>query len=396
MKRCNEKKQWLSLAYHILPDNLLDHVETRLKSVILLITLFGMLGLSTLFIPVLLYAFPDVPTISEDGIVLLLLCMCFYVCSFFVLKVFGALNTAGNITLSGIYLGSVIASWATGGIYSPLMYALLIPPVYAFIITNLTSAWIWAIVSIFTFLGMWGIDELAMDYAAMEQYESLQIMINAADVTTLAVIMPIASLIGILLVVASYELSSQEMKKMLTQERNMFEFKANHDPLTGLANRTEFDNRLKRSIDSPRKTDEALALAYIDLDGFKPINDSLGHHAGDVVLKVLAQRLASSVRTTDLVARLGGDEFAIILQGVAHNAAMQPLVEKILAKMAQDIVLEDGKVVNVTGSIGVAYYPSDAGTPDRLCRYADMAMYKAKQEKGTWRYYAPDNQDVNQ
>ena len=386
----NKKSKWLALAHYIIPEKLLDNLDTRLKSVILIITLFGFLAFSAVLIPVLLYFLPDVPAVSEDGIVLVLICMLFYVTSFIVLNRFSALNTAGNITLTGIYLGTVISSWATGGIYSPLMYALFIPPVFAFIITNLISAWTWATITVVTFVAMWTVDELAMSYPAMEKYESLQIMTNAADVTTLSLILPLMSLVCILLVVASYELSSKEMKKMLTKEMHKFAFKANHDPLTGLANRTKFDDRLKLSIESAKQTNQALALAYIDLDGFKPINDTLGHHAGDIVLKTISQRLSNTVRGSDMVARLGGDEFSIILHGVPSNRVMQPLAEKILNIIAQDVILDDGTTVNVTGSIGVAYYPEDATTTDRLCRYADMAMYKAKDEKSTWRFYQPE------
>lgn len=390
MLSSNDKSKWVRLAYHIIPDNLVDNLETQLKSVILVITLFGITGLSIILVPVLLVFFPEVPAISEGGIILISFCMGFYLTSFFVLNRFGALNTAGNITLAGIYIGTLISSWATGGIYSPLMYTLFIPPVYAFIITNLASAWTWAAITLLTFVGVWAVDELALIYPAMEKYESLQVIINAADATTLTLIMPIASLLAILLVVTSYELSSNKMKKMLTQEKNMFAFKASHDPLTGLGNRAEFDNRLKVSIDAAGQSEQRLALAYIDLDGFKPINDNLGHHAGDIVLKTLSNRLSSAIRGTDMIARLGGDEFAIILHGVGENTAMKPLIEKILNTIAQDIEIDDGQIVNVSGSIGIAYYPVDATTPDRLCRYADMAMYRAKEEKNTWRVYKPE------
>ena len=383
----NKDNKWMLLAQRFIPNQLLESAETRLKSVILVITLAGTMLISICLIPVLFYFFSDSPSVRDGGIMLLGLCMTIYIASLFILHRFCALNTAANLTLSGIFIGTVISSWATGGIYSPLMYTLLIPPVFAFVIANLSSAFIWSGMTIFTFLAIWGVDELAFRYPTMEQYESIQVIINAADVTALNIIMPLASLIGILLVVASYEISSREMKKQLMQERNMFAFKASHDPLTGLGNRAEFDHRLKLAVKEAWHSDFSLALIYIDLDGFKPINDTLGHHAGDVVLSTISERLSHIVRGTDMVARLGGDEFAIILQGMGDNQKMQPVLEKILKTISQDIQLDDGKIVNVNGSLGIAYYPEDARTTDRLCRYADMAMYLAKEEKNTWRFY---------
>ena len=382
-----QENKWMKLAHRFIPDKLLHNHETRLKAVVLLLTLICNMTISALLIPVLTYFFAESPAVSEGGIQLISICMALYVISFIILNRLAALNTAGNITLAGIYFGALVSSWATGGIYSPLMYILLIPPVFAFVLTNITSALTWSALTIITFLAIWGVDELALIYESMEQYESLQVIINAADVTALNIIIPLTSLIAILLVVAIYELNSVQMKKMLSQERNMFAFKASHDPLTGLGNRAEFDARIKMSIEQAWHSEYPLALVYIDLDGFKPINDTLGHHAGDIVLTSISNRLAKMVRGTDMVARLGGDEFAIILQGVGDNAKIEPVLKKLLATISEDITLDDGQVVNVNGSFGVAYYPEDAKTPDRLCRYADMAMYLAKEEKNTWRFY---------
>lgn len=385
----NEAKEnkLMRLAHHIIPDKLLDNLETRLKSIVLLLTLICNMSISIILIPILIYSFGDSPTVKEGGIQIIGVCMIIYVLSLIILTRFAALNTAGNITLAGIYFGALTSSWATGGIYSPLMYILLIPPVFAFVITNISSALTWSILTIATFLGIWGVDELALVYQFMEPFESIQVIINSKDVTALNIIIPLTSLIAILAVVAIYELNSKQMKKILSQERNMFAFKASHDPLTGLGNRAEFDTRLKMSIEAAWHSSYPLALVYIDLDGFKPINDTLGHHAGDIVLTTISNRLAKIVRGTDMVARLGGDEFAIILQGMGENKKIEPILQKLLSTISEDITLDDGKIVNVHGSFGVAYYPEDAGTPDRLCRYADMAMYLAKEEKNTWRFY---------
>lgn len=389
MKTTDNKQEskLVSFAHLIIPDKLLENHETRLKSIVLLLTLLSNMIVSAALIPVLIFSFDDSPIVKEAGITLICASMSVYVVSLIILNRFAALFAAGNLALAGIYAGAMVSSWATGGIYSPVMYMILIPPVFAFVITNLKSAAFWSVLAVLSFIGIWGIDELVYEYERMEQFGSMQVIINSADVTTLNIVIPVATLIAILIVVAVYEINSMQMKKMLSQERNMFAFKASHDPLTGLGNRAEFDTRLKMSIETAWHSSYPLALVYIDLDGFKPINDTLGHHAGDIVLTTVSDRLSKLVRGTDMVARLGGDEFAIILQGIGDNQKIEPILQKVLTSISREINLDDGQTVSVRGSLGVAYYPEDAETADRLCRYADMAMYLAKEKKNTWRFY---------
>jgi diguanylate cyclase (GGDEF)-like protein len=382
-----QESKIIAFAHLIIPDKLLENHETRLKSIVLLLTLLSNMIVSAALIPVLIFSFDDSPIVKEAGITLICASMSVYVVSLIILNRFAALFAAGNLALAGIYAGAMVSSWATGGIYSPVMYMILIPPVFAFVITNLKSAAFWSVLAVLSFIGIWGIDELVYEYERMEQFGSMQVIINSADVTTLNIVIPVATLIAILIVVAVYEINSMQMKKMLSQERNMFAFKASHDPLTGLGNRAEFDTRLKMSIETAWHSSYPLALVYIDLDGFKPINDTLGHHAGDIVLTTVSDRLSKLVRGTDMVARLGGDEFAIILQGIGDNQKIEPILQKVLTSISREINLDDGQTVSVRGSLGVAYYPEDAETPDRLCRYADMAMYLAKEKKNTWRFY---------
>lgn len=158
------------------------------------------------------------------------------------------------------------------------------------------------------------------------------------------------------------------------------EHEAHHDALTGLANRTLLARRMEQAVDKARKKDEPLALLIVDLDRFKEVNDSLGHHTGDLLLRQVANRLSWAVRDTDLVARLGGDEFAVLLPGVgsAENASM--VADKILSALAMPVTLE-GLELEIAGSVGVALCPSDSGDGHELLRHADIAMYAAKREK---------------
>jgi len=180
------------------------------------------------------------------------------------------------------------------------------------------------------------------------------------------------------------------LKRQLNYERNRFEFRASHDVLTDLPNRAEFYQRLQHGLQDIFVTETSLAVVYIDLDGFKPINDNFGHHAGDTVLKVLSARLRNMVRQHDTVARLGGDEFALILTGVKRIADVEIIITKMLGIISQPIDIGGNQVV-VHGSVGIAMSPQDGSDSDTLCKLADKAMYSAKETKNTFRFYSGIN-----
>ncbi len=151
---------------------------------------------------------------------------------------------------------------------------------------------------------------------------------------------------------------------------------ANYDVLTGLPNRAHFYKQLNEAIKIATNT-QGLALLFIDLDGFKLINDSLGHAAGDQLLAQAAQRLQSCVRRSDMVARLGGDEFTIILENLDSQAAALRIAGKVLKGLSQPFPIF-GQEYKVTASIGIAYYPYHARDAESLVKLADIAMYQAK------------------
>ncbi|WP_158263760.1 putative bifunctional diguanylate cyclase/phosphodiesterase [Deinococcus arcticus] len=165
---------------------------------------------------------------------------------------------------------------------------------------------------------------------------------------------------------------------------------AQHDVLTGLPNRALFQDRLERGIATAVRERRRVAVLFIDLDGFKAVNDTLGHAAGDELLREVAARLQDSVRRNDTVARLGGDEFTVMLLSI-HSAQDAALVAaKILERLRQPIAL-GGAQAHVTGSIGVSLYPDDGADAQDLQRFADLAMYRAKQGgKNNVTFYAPE------
>ncbi len=154
-------------------------------------------------------------------------------------------------------------------------------------------------------------------------------------------------------------------------------FLAQHDALTSLPNRVLLEDRLLRAISHARRSNKKLAVIFLDLVDFKKVNDSVGHHAGDQLLQVVAQKLSSCVRAEDTVARLGGDEFVVLLEEIGAGHDISLIVTKILDSLSQPVMIE-GRQVSVGSSIGIGLYPQDGQDAGDLIRNADAAMYRAK------------------
>jgi len=147
--------------------------------------------------------------------------------------------------------------------------------------------------------------------------------------------------------------------------------------LTGLPNRSLLNDRLKMALAHAERTQTLLAICYVDLDGFKAVNDQLGHVAGDELLQELAQRFLKIVHNQNTIARLGGDEFVILLGDLKNNQHIELFLEKLLNEIARPMKIKD-KMVSVSASIGVTLFPKDNSDPEMLLHHADEAMYQAK------------------
>jgi len=160
------------------------------------------------------------------------------------------------------------------------------------------------------------------------------------------------------------------------------------DPLTGLANRTSLMPALEQAVQRARRRNAKLAVVFVDLDGFKQINDIYGHDAGDALLIELAGRLRDNLRASDLIARLGGDEFLVVLEDVQDPGPVEIVANKLLAETVRPYTLP-GARASVTASIGISIFPDDAADAIALMKHADIAMYAAKQAgKNTCRFYS--------
>jgi len=176
------------------------------------------------------------------------------------------------------------------------------------------------------------------------------------------------------------ELHRQEQTEAaLIVQSAVMEHAAMHDPLTGLPNRLLFNDRLQHGISNARRSGRPLALFVLDIDGFKALNDALGHTAGDTVLKETAARLQASVRVSDTVARLGGDEFVIVAVD-ADPADAELIGAKVRQRMEQPMLVDE-RPIPVGLSIGLAAFPEDGGEPSMLLRRADTNMYREKRAR---------------
>jgi diguanylate cyclase (GGDEF)-like protein/PAS domain S-box-containing protein len=165
---------------------------------------------------------------------------------------------------------------------------------------------------------------------------------------------------------------------------------ARFDSLTGLPNRAQLKTVLKRALVGAAAGRTRVAAVFIDLDGFKYINDNLGHAAGDELLCEMARRLADVVRSGDLVARLGGDEFVVVIENAGDGPVLAALAHRILVLLSQPVPLE-GRWFELTGSIGISVYPDDAHDAETLLRHADTAMYVAKEQgKNSHHFYTAE------
>ena len=172
----------------------------------------------------------------------------------------------------------------------------------------------------------------------------------------------------------------------LLSQAELNEHQALHDALTGLPNRTLFRNRVGNALNARRRTDARAAVMVMDLDGFKEINDSLGHAAGDDLLVELGRRLKAALRTSDTVARLGGDEFGVLLPHASVPDHVLRAVDRMQAAIANPVTLQ-GLSLSLEASIGIALYPDDGKDVETLLGCADGAMYHAKAEKSGWAFY---------
>ncbi|MEH2011195.1 CHASE2 domain-containing protein [Nostoc sp.] len=194
-------------------------------------------------------------------------------------------------------------------------------------------------------------------------------------------------LVGVIRDITQHKLMEKRLKctaAELSRSNDEFKLKedhlrylANHDPLTGLSNRKFFTEQLYESLHGAQDDNLLLGVLFIDLDGFKQVNDTLGHETGDRLLMTIAERLSKSLRASDTVSRLGGDEFTVILRAIPNVQIAAKVAEKILSSIIKPIIV-DGDAIRISASIGISVYPYNSQDSETLIKQADAAMYRAK------------------
>lgn len=272
---------------------------------------------------------------------------------------FALIMTFGVHTLTGLTLASPIV---------PLYFFI---PAWAFLTCSSRAGIGWSMIVAGVFIGVTAIGGFQFDFPDIIPADYVAGFRLGTGLGTLV-------LIGICLYV--HQGSFLAVTQQLDEDMQAFAHKATHDPLTGLANREQFDLRLQAALDGVDANRHYAALIYIDLNGFKAVNDTHGHQMGDQVLRIMAQRIDQAVRESDTTARLGGDEFGIVLPQLKDRNIVRRIVKQLEETLSQPMSIDDVSLT-LSGAVGMAIAPDDGFTASSLTRHADRNMYNAKSRK---------------
>lgn len=336
---------------------------------------------------------------------LMLMCMTLYLLLLSPMSLAGVLCAGALCTaLGAIYMGTlyalrtqdaydacasvmIFASWLAisagialsgGPLHSPAVPTLIIPVIVAFCLQGRVRGMAWANA---IFIGHWVLLGIHQWYPfpqwLVDDHRLIQHAVSWAVVYV--------AVTGLMLI---FDSINAKLKRDRAREHERYEFLATHDALTGLANRTQFERELDLALARAQRHGHAAAVVLMDLDHFKAVNDTYGHHAGDMVLQDIAKRLQACLRKIDSIARLGGDEFAVVLDGVGNMNEVTAFAEKIIKHVRAPLV-RVGTDVRVGVSMGIALYPHHGHDAEQLCRFADKAMYLAKVRGNGWCLHSP-------
>ena len=301
--------------------------------------------------------------------VVVLLC---YLAALISYKVWNSLILTSNLYALGVFLATTLPGFITGGfLQSPNLQIIVAVPVWAFLTAGNRYGIFWTIAT--------GAALLAYFLAEANGI----VFPQAISEERLALVKIVTWMVALSLVVIClfiYEINLVSMTTRLQREQEKLAHEASHDSLTGLLNRKLFRESVEEALVASREQGRKSAILYVDLDDFKPVNDGHGHAMGDEVLKIIASRLKSSLKSSDIVARLGGDEFGVVLRDVPNKDMLDKIARIILSAIEQNIVL-DNACFQISASIGIAMIPADGNEIDKVISVADSAMYCAKEQK---------------
>jgi len=305
---------------------------------------------------------------------------------------------AAEIGIALFFAAITSGAVVTGGFHSPSHAWLLLVPLAAALLVDDRAAWRWAGVSALASLGLFALDRAG---------RSLPDFVDPGVKDGYGLMVHLSALAAVIGLIAAFAHGQRRLVRSLRESHARIRQLAHFDPVTDLPNRTYFQDRLRTAVSLAARHKRQVGLLFIDLDGFKQVNDSLGHAAGDQLLREVGRRLKASVRSTDAVSRelssasrelssasrepasddgkggvdavsrLGGDEFTVLLTEIGEAANAELVAERILRALREPAEL-GGQQVCTLASIGIALYPEDGRDADDLLRCADLAMYEAK------------------
>lgn len=284
-------------------------------------------------------------------------------------------------TVFTTYLGVVVGIALSGGpLVAPGTPIMVVPIIIAFALGTRNSGLKWSCITLATHIALVLVDQKLVHFPQL---------LDMSKILTHHVSHWVVTYVAIIFLMMVFESINHRLKIERDAERDRYAYLAAHDPLTGLANRSMFDAQLTRALASSDRNRNIVGLMIIDLDGFKPVNDTLGHDAGDLVLRTIATRLRALLRKTDTIARMGGDEFAVILENVMSPPGVEIVAGRIIAEINKPY---DGLPadVRIGASIGIANYPDHTQDEEKLRVYADRAMYAAKKQHNCYRIFSAD------
>ncbi|WP_101758273.1 GGDEF domain-containing protein [Oceanicoccus sp. KOV_DT_Chl] len=315
---------------------------------------------------------PFSPLSSEQLInaeVIALLTAAGYLGGLLILRYSGHLIVSINLYSVTVFANILSIVFLTGGFSeSPQLILMLFVPIWSFIMLEAIYGFLASIAVVIAVVLLYVLEAQGFVFPQYIPEQAIPYM-------------RLQAWIGLLLIVTAclytHVHKYNALNERLSNERGRFAYESLHDPLTGLCNRTLFYKRARAAIEHTLDGELKMAIIYLDVDEFKPINDELGHEVGDNVLKIIASRLMLAVRSSDTVARLGGDEFGIVLHGMADKDVARVISEKIVTALSAPIVTAEHEL-RVGSSLGVVVGPDNGTQLDALVRQADNAMYEAK------------------
>lgn len=360
-----------------------DAILFRARTLIGLLIVYQLIALTGGLFALLFSSFPLTGNVAATAI-LIGIFLCFNGLMHFVArsgKLMPAAHIAVAITFISIEAGILVSG---GPMASPSLGVAVVPPVVAFCLIGRRAGLVWAVVACLTQVSLVLLGSVGIDYINLILPEQMAVnrLFNWTVVFT--------AVIGIVLV---YETTNNHLQRDRARQYQRFQHLALHDMLTGLANRKQFTDRIRHALAALQRSNRIIAVVYLDLNGFKQINDSLGHESGDQVLQIVAQRLLNTVRKCDTVARLGGDEFAVLLEDINDQGDAEHTVQRL--QKAISAPMQEFRDFPINGSFGIALAPRHAGDADTLLLMADKAMYDAKRQHRSLKLYDPLKQPID-